>query len=119
MKVSGDLARPNVGHRRQDHEHEDDAAGPDQEGIGERDVDQAGHQRGDRDHPEDRWRAVALFEDRADEQDDREVAEQVIPVGVAEDVGEQAEVAAPVVELRPGREVLELGLAPEGELDDR
>src|SRR5665647_2563485 len=84
-----DLALPDVrGRREQDH-HEHDAAGAEEGVAGEREIDETGHQRGDQDHDQQRHRSMALLEDRSDQQDQHEVAEQVLPARMTEDVGDQ------------------------------
>lgn len=77
--------------REQDH-HEYDA-GRAEERMGKKTgVKNAGYEAGDDDHERHGQRSVGFLEHRAKEQDIGEIIDEMVPVGVSGDMGEQAQV---------------------------
>ena len=64
---------------------------PQPSGIKKENTDQPGGKGGQGDHDEYGHAPVFLLKDRAEEQEEQEVAEQMIPVGMAQRVGKETE----------------------------
>ncbi len=106
--------------RSEQNHHEDNAACPHQSGIPEEGVDRAGRQCGDQDHQQQLFGAIFVFDDRPHQQDQGKIAEQVLPVGMPEDVRENPEIVADAVEVKlaAGCKIVGIEARPNGDTQD-
>ena len=92
-----------VGEGGEEYHHEDDARGAEQ-GVREKaDIEDAGDKAGNDDHQEHRERTVGFFEHGAEQEYVGEVADEMVPVGVARDMGEEPEVVERIEEVEQER----------------
>ena len=81
-----------VGKGREQYHHENDAGGAEKRMGKKTGVEDSCHETGNDYHQKHGERAVRFFQYRSKEKDVSHVAEQVVPVGMARDMGKKAEI---------------------------